>query len=98
MWGKFFHPLVVIIHGLVRETFHQWNLVIFLLATFLFLGDGGQGKVSQRRPLVSLGLLSCLPSQFLTMRPQRETKENTAFRDAYCLRASLVLAKSFKMK
>ena len=32
------------------------------------------------------------------MRPQRETKENTAFRDAYCLRASLVLAKSFKMK
>lgn len=52
IWGKFVHPLVVIIQGLVAETFHQWNLVIFLLATVLFLGNRGQGKVYQRRPIV----------------------------------------------
>lgn len=61
--------------------------------------QGSRKGLSKVASCKGLGLLSCLPSQRLTIPPQREAKENIAFPDAHSFHASLVPRKeSFQMK
>lgn len=54
--------------------------------------QGSREGLSKEANCQGWGLLSSLPSQFLflTISPQREAKENTAFDDGYSFHASLV--------
>lgn len=78
IWGEFFHPLVVIIQGLVGEnTLSMEPCDIPVSSLPLPREQRSRKGLSKEANCKIRGSLSCLPSQLLTAPPQREAKENS---------------------